>query len=231
MIQKPLKVLLIEDNPDDVILLRHYLARLPLALAEVETCRLLADALKRLGAKNAKIDVILMDLGLPDSQGLDTFFKVDQQAPQTPIVVLSELDDERLGVQAVREGARDYLIKGQVNGNLLWRSLHYSVARRRIEAALRQARADLEARVQERTAELAAANAALEQMVTEVSAAGDQVREALRVIIQTIALIIETRDLHRRAPAGRGRAGPGHCPEDGPNGGAPRRDQIGRPGP
>ena len=194
MEQKALKILLIEDNPDDVDLLRHNLARLPLARVEIETCRLLADALKRLGGKNAKIDVILVDLGLPDSQGLDTFFKVHQQAPQTPIVVLSGLDDERLGVQAVREGAQDYLVKGQVNGVLLWRSLRYSVERMRIEEALRQARDDLEVRVQERTAELATANAALKQMVTEISTAGDQVREALQGIIQTISLIIETRD-------------------------------------
>ena len=194
MIQKPLKVLLIEDNPDDVTLLRHNLARLPLARVEIETCQLLAEALKRLGEKNAKIDVILVDLGLPDSQGLDTFFKVHQQAPQTPIVVLSVLDDERLGVQAVREGAQDYLVKGQVTGDLLWRSLHYSVERMRIEEALCQDRDNLEVRVQARTSELATANAALKQMVTEVSAAGVQVRGALREIIQTVSLIIETRD-------------------------------------
>ena len=89
--RRPLKVLLIEDNPDDVDLLRRNLAKLPLARVEIEPCRLLAEALKRLGEKNAKIDVILVDLGLPDSQGLDTFFKVHQQAPQTPIVVLSGL--------------------------------------------------------------------------------------------------------------------------------------------
>ena len=190
MEQKALKILLIEDNPDDVDLLGRNLARLPLARVEIETCRLLADALKRLGEKKAKIDVILVDLGLPDSQGLDTFCKVHQQAPQTPIVVLSGLDDERLGVQAVREGAQDYLVKGQVNGEMLWRSLHYSVERMKIK----EARDELEVRVRERTAELATANAALKQMVTEVSAAGEQVRGALQGIIQVISLIIETRD-------------------------------------
>ena len=97
-------------------------------------------------------------------------------------------------MQAVREGAQDYLVKGQVNGELLWRSLHYSVERMKIEEALRQARDELEVRVQERTAELATANAALKQMVTEVSAAGEQVRGALQGIIQVISLIIETRD-------------------------------------
>jgi len=194
MEQKALKILLIEDNPDDVVLLRRNLERLPFARVEIETCQLLTDALKRLGEKNAKIDVILMALGLPDSQGLDTFFKVHQQAPQTPIVVLSGEDDARLGVQAVRQGAQDYLVKGRVNGELLWRSLHYSVERMKIKEALRQASDELEVRVRERTSELAAANASLKQMVTEVSAAGEQVREALQRIIQVISLIIETRD-------------------------------------
>ncbi len=113
MEQKPLKVLLIEDNPDDVYLLRHNLAQLSPGWKS-KSCQLLADALKRLGEKDTEIDVILVDLGLPDSQGLDTFCKVHQQAPQTPVVVLSGLDDEQLAVQAVREGAQDYLVKGRV---------------------------------------------------------------------------------------------------------------------
>lgn len=196
MEQKAIKILLIEDNPDDLVLLRRNLERLPFARAEIEPCRLLADALKRLGDKNSRIDVILVDLGLPDSQGLDTFCKVHQLAPQTPIVVLSGLDDERLGVQAVREGAQDYFVKGRVNGELLWRSLYYSVERTKMKIAenLRQARDDLEVRVRECTSELAMANAALKQMVIEVSAAGDQVRETLQGIIQVVSLIIETRD-------------------------------------
>lgn len=194
MEQKALKILLIEDNPDDVDLLRRNLARLPLARVEIETCQRLTEALKRLGEKQAKIDVILVDLGLPDSQGLGTFFKVHQQAPRTPIVVLNVENDALLGVQAVREGAQDYLVKGQADGELLWRAMHYSVERMKIEAALRQTRDELEVRVRERTAELATANASLKQMVTEVSAAGEQVREALQGIIQVISLTIETRD-------------------------------------
>ena len=119
MEQEALKILLIEDNPDDVDLLGRNLARLPLARVEIETCQLLAEALKRLGEKNAKIDVILVDLGLPDSQGLDTFFKVHQLAPRTPIVVLSREDDAWLAVQAVREGAQDYLVNGQADSEVL----------------------------------------------------------------------------------------------------------------
>ena len=194
MEQKALKILLVEDTPDDVDLLRHNLAQLPLARVEIETCQLLAEAMKRLGEKNAEIDVILLDLGLPDSHGLDTFFKVYQQAPRIPIVVLSVEDNQQLAVQAVREGAQDYLVKGRVNGELLWRSLRYSVERMKIKEALRQASDELEVRVRERTAELATANAALKKMVTEVSAAGDQVRGALQGIIQVISLIIESRD-------------------------------------
>ncbi len=194
MIQKALKVLLIEDNPDDVSLLRHYLAKIPSAQIEFKPVGRLVKALEYLHEKAAEINVILIDLGLPDSHGLETFRKVHLQAPKTPIVVLSGLADEQLAIQAVREGAQDYLVKSQVSGDLLWRSLHYSVERMRTEEALRQARDELEARVRESTAELAAANAALKKMVTEVSAAGDQVRGALQGIIQVISLIIESRD-------------------------------------
>lgn len=194
MMDKALKVLLVEDTPDDVDLLRRNLARIPLARVEIETCQLLAEALKRLGEKNAKIDVILLDLGLPDSQGLDTFFKVHQQAPQIPIVVLSVRDDLQLGVQAVREGAQDYLVKGQVNNELLWRSLRYSVERMKIEGDLRRTRNELESRVQERTAELALANDALKKMVKKVSKAGEAVRKALQGVIHVISMTIETRD-------------------------------------
>ncbi len=194
MVQKPLKVLLIEDNPSDVALLRHHLAELPSARIEFNQVGLLVNALEYLNKKSAEVDVILMDIGLPDSQGLQTFCKVHLLAPQIPIVVLSGLDDEQLAVQAVRQGAQDYLVKGQVSGELLWRSLHYSVERMRIEEALRQDRDEYETRVQERTSELAAANAALKKMVAEVSGAGEQVRGALQGIIQVISLIIETRD-------------------------------------
>ncbi len=194
MNQKVLRVLLIEDNSDDVVILRHDLAKISSDPIELEAVGRLDLALERLHELEPDIDAILLDLGLPDSQGLDTFQQVQRHAPQIPIVVISGLDDEQLAVQAVRQGAQDYLVKGRVNADLLWRSLHYAVERRRLEEALRRACDELEVRVRERTAQLADANAALKQLVGKVSGAGDRVREALRGIIQVISLIIESRD-------------------------------------
>lgn len=194
MIQKALRVLLIEDNQSDVVILRHDLAKISSAPIEFEVVGRLDQALSRLQAPAPVIDAILLDLGLPDSQGLATFQQVQRQAPQTPIVVISGLANEEVAIQAVRQGAQDYLVKGRVNPDWLWRSLHYSVERRRIEEALRQTCGELEVRVMQRTAQLADAKAAMKHLISKVSGAGDRVREALQDIIQVISLIIETRD-------------------------------------
>ena len=143
MIPEDLKVLLIEDNPNDVVLLKNYLASHCSSLLDIEVCQRLAEAKKRLGQGKADIDVILLDLGLPDSEGLETFTAIHQQAPKIPIVVLSGLDDEELAIRTVREGAQDYLVKGKIIGDLLLRSMRYAVERMRAKEALRQARDDL----------------------------------------------------------------------------------------
>ncbi|MCL4502128.1 MAG: HD domain-containing protein [Deltaproteobacteria bacterium] len=194
MIPEDLKILLIEDNADDVAILKYYLATHCSSLMDIEVCPRLNEALHRLDREKPGIDVILLDLGLPDSNGFETFVHLYRQAPMIPIVILSGLDDEDLAIRAVREGAQDFLVKGRVNGELLLRSLRYSVERMKAKEALRQARDDLENRVRERTAELVAANQTLKEMVSKVTAAGDAVRKALRGIIQVISLIIEDRD-------------------------------------
>jgi signal transduction histidine kinase len=83
------------------------------------------------------LDVVLLDLSLPDSQGLDTFTSVRTHAPDVAIVVLSGLDDETLAVRAVQEGAQDYLVKGQVDGGAILRSMRYAIERQRLEAVRR----------------------------------------------------------------------------------------------
>ena len=175
-------------------------------LLDIEVCQRLSEAKKRLGQGNADIDVILLDLGLPDSAGYETFNGIHQQAPKIPIVVLSGLEDEELAMRTVREGAQDYLVKNELIGDLLLRSLHYSVERMRAKEALRQARDDL----LQRTTELASANEALKDMVSQVSDAGEAVRKSLQGIIQSISLIIETRDPytagHQRSVANLARA-------------------------
>src|SRR5207253_7121818 len=83
------------------------------------------------------VDVVLLDLGLPDSQGIDTFVRARRGAPNEPIVVISGLDDERLALEAVRSGAQDYLVKGRIEGQLLARVLQYAIERRRAEDEVR----------------------------------------------------------------------------------------------
>ena len=114
--------------------------------------RPLSSGLQKLAEGGA--DLVLLDLGLPDSQGLDTYTKTQSQFPRVPIVVLSGLLDEAVAIKAVRAGAQDYLVKGQIEGNLLFRSVRYAIERKTAEERLQEAYANLERRVEERTAEL-----------------------------------------------------------------------------
>jgi DNA-binding response OmpR family regulator len=130
-----IRVLLIEDNPGDTRLVREMLAEARGALFDLECADRPSAGLKRLA--EGDIDVVLLDLGLPNSQGLDTCTKVYAQAPEVPIVVLTGLDDEVMGLQAIEIGAQDYLVKGQVDSNPLARALRYAIERKRAEETLR----------------------------------------------------------------------------------------------
>jgi DNA-binding response OmpR family regulator len=131
MDDKTISVLLIEDNPGDARLIREMLAEARGMCFDLECADRLSTGLERLA--EGDMDVLLIDLGLPDSQGLDSLVRVQAQAPEVPIVVLSGLDDETLAVQAVEAGAQDYLVKGQVDSNPLARALRYAIERKRIE--------------------------------------------------------------------------------------------------
>jgi DNA-binding response OmpR family regulator len=135
-----LGVLLIEDNPGDARLIREMLAEVKTVAFDLEWADRLSTGLERLA--EGGIDVVLLDLALPDSQGLDTFARMHAQA-QVPVIVLSCLDDEGLALEAVRQGAQDYLVKGQVDGNPLARAIRYAVERQRMEESLRQRNREL----------------------------------------------------------------------------------------
>lgn len=125
------KILLVEDNPGDARLLREALAEIAESRFEIAHCETLAQAREFL-VKN-KSDVILSDLGLPDSQGLETVRHIHNAAPGVPVVVLTGLNDESFGSQALQEGAQDYMVKGQIDGRLLWRALRYAMERHRVQ--------------------------------------------------------------------------------------------------
>ena len=151
---KPISVLIIEDNPGDVALIRTMLGQRG-AVVELLSASRLADGLARLDAND--VDLVLVDLSLPDSDGLDTLTRVQEHAPALPVVVLTGTDDEAIGIEAVQRGAQDYLVKGQTPAALLTRAIRHAIERKQAQQKIRDLNADLERRVAERTQELAAA--------------------------------------------------------------------------
>ena len=134
MAESRVKVLLIEDNPEDARIMRQALAETKKdALFEVEWADRLAKGLERL--RQGGIELVLTDLQLPDAKGLDTVVKVHAQAKEVPIVVLTSQDDGILATQALQQGAQDYLVKGyiQVYPDLLVRTMRYAIERKRAE--------------------------------------------------------------------------------------------------
>jgi signal transduction histidine kinase len=158
----PVKVLLIEDNPADARLIAKMLedARAKGLAFELMWAEDLPSGVERL--RTAGADVVLLDLGLPGSSGLETLHRLFAHGRQVPtLVVLSGLTDEEVAVQALQAGAQDYLVKGQVDSATLMRAIRYAIGRTQAEEALRQAHAELEHRVVARTTELARAVDAL----------------------------------------------------------------------
>jgi CheY-like chemotaxis protein len=133
------KVLVIEDNEADADLVKELLREGGAGLFTVETAELLATG--RTILAQGGIDVILLDLGLPDSQGLATLAELYWISPETPIVVLTGYDDEESAIKAVKLGAQDYLLKGEVDEKLLVRSLRYAIERNRLKQELESLRA------------------------------------------------------------------------------------------
>ena len=129
-----IRVLLVEDNPGDARLFQELVRDTGADRVKLEHVTRLSAALDRLS--NDTFDVILLDLSLPDEQGLATLTRTHAHAPNVPIVVLTGLDDEALAVKAVRAGAQDYLVKGRVDGDLLIRSMRYATERARAVEAL-----------------------------------------------------------------------------------------------
>lgn len=138
-----MRVLLIEDNEDDAQSIRELLAECRSMGIELEWADQLGRGLTRLA--EVKIDVVLLALSLPDSHGLPTFDKFRTHRPDLPIVVLTSLDDEEMGVQAVQKGAEDYLVKNRLDSDRLVRALRYALERHRVEDQLRQSTAQLRA--------------------------------------------------------------------------------------
>lgn len=156
-----LRVLLIEDSPEDADLVQYMLGR-SVTPYEIVWATRLAEGLERLdGLAQHPIDIILLDLSLPDSQGLDTYTKVQNKAVDLPVVALTGLDDERVALRAVGEGLQDYLVKGEIESRQLNRTIRHAIERQQLRRDNRE--------LKEIQAELEAKNAELERFTYTVS--------------------------------------------------------------
>ena len=183
-----LNILLIEDNPGDIRLLQETLREVTTIQCQITPVMTLAAAVEKLSVTtdnntvaarfhpapaplllgtSKNFDVILLDLSLPDSQGITSFLDLHNRYPYIPIVVLTGLDDQTLAISAMQQGAQDFLVKGQVDSNLLLRSIRYAIERERSETDLRLAKIELEQRVIARTHDLQQINDRLQLELIE----------------------------------------------------------------
>jgi PAS domain S-box-containing protein len=156
MNKKALNILLIEDNPGDARLIREMLEEVKVLRFSLVHSGTFSGGCEELGRH--EFDVILLDLGLPDSSGLEVIYEVKKTAPDSAIVILTGLDDEESALLSLQMGAQDYLVKGRLDSSLLVRSLRYAIERKQAEVLLTKAKDDLEVRVRQRTADLLIAN-------------------------------------------------------------------------
>ena len=158
------RVLVLEDNPADLELIRRALRDAKLGLFKVTAAGRLSQALDLLA--RGPFEAILTDLRLPDSDGLETILELRAHSPDVPLLVLTGVDDESIGVAAMQEGAQDFIFKGALGGQSLARAIRYAMERHRLEASLKEANERLEREVQARTQALQEREAGLRRAQT-----------------------------------------------------------------
>jgi signal transduction histidine kinase len=179
-----IKVLLIEDNPADSDLIEDILSGVEDQVFEFVTAGRLSVALELLADRG--IDIILCDLSLPDSHGLETFLAVRDKARNQPIIVLSGLSDETVALKAVRQGAQDYLVKGRVGSNLLVRSIRYAIERNRMLVELDGFAHTVSHDLKGPLTSIRIASETLERVLENPEDARDKVTELLRIMTSNV---------------------------------------------
>jgi signal transduction histidine kinase len=143
MITQQIKVLLVEDNPGDAFLIKEQLSNHKKIKFEIVEVQYLKEAINCLEKEH--FDIILLDIQLPDSRGIETLLNIEKKAPSVPVVILTGMKNEELAIQALRQGTQDYLIKGETTEALLVKSIRYAIERKYIEEQLKQHSLQLEA--------------------------------------------------------------------------------------
>jgi diguanylate cyclase (GGDEF)-like protein/PAS domain S-box-containing protein len=184
MEKKTIEILLIEDDRGYAKLVTEMTKSVKAVDIAVSHAQLLMEGISVLAEK--KIDVVLLDLTLPDSEGIDTFLRVKGVVPEMPIVVLTGREDESLAMNAVKQGAQDYLFKTEMRPPLLIRSLRYAVERKHAQEALKRAHDLLEQKVKERTADLVRINDQLKKEIEEKQRAEESLKESEKLFRATI---------------------------------------------
>ncbi|MDZ7721721.1 MAG: response regulator [candidate division KSB1 bacterium] len=129
-------ILIVEDNPGDVELIIEMLDELPSMDLDIERVSRLSEALETMSKQH--FDIVLMDLGLPDSSGLDTLRKLLRRRPNAAVVVITGLADNETGLESLKSGAQDYLVKGSIDSDLLNRTISHAIERKQAEISVKK---------------------------------------------------------------------------------------------
>lgn len=197
MINTTVKILLIEDSLAEARLLQELFKDAKNSIFKIVHVQRLQEGIKAVNREN--FDVILLDLTLPDSQGLSSLTPLMSKVPQVPIVVLTNTNDDQLALEAVRQGAQDYLMKRQVNLEMLVRSVSYAIERSQVSRTLHRLNEMLEMQLQDQMSELMKAKQLNQQRSNFVSMISHDFRNPLTTILLTTGLLQENG--HKLSPA------------------------------
>ncbi|MBM4143271.1 MAG: response regulator [Lentisphaerae bacterium] len=175
--ERAMNVLLVEDDEQDIAITRRLLGDGALSAFTLRCAGTLAAALSELD--KGDVDLVILDLGLPDAEGWQPLLTINARAPAVPVVLLTGLNDESLGLESVKRGAQDYLAKGAVNRPQLIRAVRYAIERKRAEEALKLYRNRLAELVKRRTSQLRKTNEDLQREVAERRQAESLMRDAV----------------------------------------------------
>jgi PAS domain S-box-containing protein len=142
-VTQQLKILIVEDDIVDRKVLQRLLSQSTLSISDIKSAECLDTALGFLDKDH--FDIVFLDLGLPDSQGIESFSAIHAKTPNVPVIVISGLGDEETAVMAVKKGVQDYFVKGQIDSNLLTRAIRYAIERQRTSKILDEKQKNIEA--------------------------------------------------------------------------------------